>query len=267
MIPKTIHYCWLSDNPIPDEIQTYIDGWHQIMPDYKIKKWDRKAINLDEHPFAKEAFEHKKYAFAADYIRVYALYTEGGIYLDTDVQVLKSFDAFLKYDYFTSVENQLTQCNYKLLINRFIDREGNRLPGKNCYFMGIQAAIIASIPHHALMKELWSFYKKQHFVQSDGSFFHQVAPIVHARFAEKYGFKYIDRLQLLDSNMVVFPSSVFATKGIRESEETVALHCCKGSWLGTDSNIKQLLKSNWLLMDLNLKWKIISQKNDLNLMK
>lgn len=267
MIPKTIHYCWLSDDPIPDEIQKYIDEWSIIMPDYKIKKWDRKAINLDEHPFAKEAFEHKKYAFAADYIRVYALYTEGGIYLDSDVQVLRPFDAFLKYNYFSSIENQLTNCNYKLLVNRFIDNEGHRLPGKNCYFMGIQAAVIASCPKNILIKDILSFYKQLHFIQSDGIFFHQTAPIIHARFAEKYGFRYIDRLQLLDHNMAIFPSSVFATKGIHESKETVAIHCCKGSWLGKDSKLKRWLKSSRLLMDLNLKWKIIAQKEDLNLMK
>ena len=67
--------------------------------------------------------------------------------------------------------------------------------------------------------------------------------------------------------MAIFPSSVFATKGIRESEETVALHCCKGSWLNKDSGIKHFLKKSKLLMDLNLKWKILSQKNDINLMK
>lgn len=267
MIPKIIHYCWLSDNPFPDDIKSYIEGWQKIMPDYTFKKWDRTTFNLDEHPFAKEAFEHKKYAFAADYIRVYALYKEGGIYLDTDVSVLNRFDSFLTYDYFTSVENQLTDCNYKLLINRFIDRDGNRLPGKNCYFLGIQAAIIGSIPGNRLIKDILDFYLSQSFVQPDGSYFHQAAPIVHARIAERYGFKYIDRLQSLNYNMAVFPSSVFATRGIRETDETIAVHCCKGSWLKKKSKIKGLLKQSKFLMDLNLKWKIISQRKDINLMK
>lgn len=267
MIPKKIHYCWLSDEPLPQDVKTYIDGWRKIMPDYEIKKWDRKAINLDEHPFAKEAFEHKKYAFAADYIRVYALYTEGGIYLDSDVKVLKRFDDFLKYDYFTSVENQLTRCNYNLLINRFIDKEGNRLSGMNCYFLGIQAAIIGTTKNNVLMKDILTYYQNQNFILPDGTLFHNIAPIVHARFAEKYGFKYVDKLQNIGSNMVVFPSSIFATKGIRESEKTIAIHCCNGGWLNNDSGIKRFLKNNKFLLDLNLKWKIISKKNDLNLMK
>lgn len=267
MIPKIIHYCWLSDDPIPANYQEFIDEWHKILPDYKFKKWDRKAINLDEHPFAKDAFEHKKYAFAADYIRAYALYTEGGIYLDSDVKLLKSFDNYLQYSYFSSVENQLTKTNYRLLINRFIDKDGNRIDNKTCYFLGIQAAIIGAEKGNNLIGEILDYYKKQSFIDSKGNMFHQVAPIVHALFAEKYGFVYQDRFQQLKDNIALFPSDVFATIGINNNANTVALHCCQGAWLKKDKGLKKVLKRSKILMDLHLKWIILTKKAEINLVK
>ena len=95
MIPKTIHYCWLSDEPIPANIQKYIDGWRKVMPEYRIKKWDKKAFDIHSVKWVEDAYAQKKWAFCADYIRAYALFTEGGFYLDSDVIVNKKFDTFL----------------------------------------------------------------------------------------------------------------------------------------------------------------------------
>lgn len=267
MIPKVIHYCWLSDDPIPPEYQAFIDEWHVIMPDYVIKKWDRKTINLDDHPFAKEAFENKKYAFAADYIRAYALYTEGGIYLDSDVKVLKRFDEFLKYSYFSSVENQISKANYKLLINRFIDKKGKRIDGMNCYFLGIQAAIIGAEKGNELIGKILDFYSHRHFIDSNGAMFHTLAPMVHALHAEEYGFIYQDRLQILSNNIAIFSSDYFATKDINENDNTHAIHCCSGAWVKNDRGIKGLLKRSKFIMDLHLKWIIITKRNSFNLLK
>lgn len=94
MIPKVIHFCWLSNEPYPDLIKKCIESWKEKLPDYAIKKWDTTNFDVTSVPFVKEAYECKKWAFAADYIRLHALYTEGGIYLDSDVRVLKSFDVF-----------------------------------------------------------------------------------------------------------------------------------------------------------------------------
>ncbi len=267
MIPKIIHYCWLSDNPMPQEEQDYIKSWHQLMPDYMFKKWDRKAINLDEHPFAKQAFENGKYAFASDYIRAYALYNYGGIYLDSDVLVLKSFDEFLDASYFTSVENVLSPTNYNLLKGRFIDNDGTRLPGMNCHYLGLQAAIVGAEKGGKLITDIYEFYKKQDYVQPDGSVFHRTAPNVHAFFAEKYGFKYKDCPQALDDRIFIYPSSYFATKGINVSERTFAIHCCRGSWVKDYSGLKKYFRKINFIMDLYLKLKIIFKVNDTNLMK
>lgn len=105
MIPKKIHYCWLSDDPMPEKLLKCVESWKKYLPDYELVKWDLKKFPLSKNPWVREAFENKKYAFAADYIRLYALATEGGIYLDSDVEVLKSFDDLLKYPYFNTALN------------------------------------------------------------------------------------------------------------------------------------------------------------------
>ena len=104
MIPKIIHLCWLSGDAYPNKIAKCIDSWKRIMPDYEIVLWDTKRFDLNQSLWVKQAFEKKKYAFAADYIRFYALYTMGGIYLDSDVEVLKRFDDFLDLPYFMGAE-------------------------------------------------------------------------------------------------------------------------------------------------------------------
>ena len=104
MIPKTIHYCWFSGDPYPDLVKRCIRSWKRSLPDYKLRLWDVKSFDFDSVPFVKEAMAEKKYAFAADYIRLYALYTEGGIYLDSDVEVFKSFNSFLNNSFFTGTE-------------------------------------------------------------------------------------------------------------------------------------------------------------------
>lgn len=105
MIPKIIHYCWLSDDPIPDNLKKCILTWHRYMPEYKFIKWDFTIFPMGTSIWVDQAFEKKKYAFAADYIRLYALYHYGGIYLDSDVEVMKSFNPFLGLDDMVCYEN------------------------------------------------------------------------------------------------------------------------------------------------------------------
>lgn len=104
MIPKKIHFCWLSGDEFPPLIKYCIETWKRVLPDYEIILWDTNRFDINSVPWVKEAFEAKKYAFAADYIRFYALYTEGGIYLDSDVEVLKSFTPLLNCKSFIGFE-------------------------------------------------------------------------------------------------------------------------------------------------------------------
>ena len=107
MIPKIIHLCWLSGDKYPAKIAKCIASWKKHLPDYEIMLWDTKRFDLNTSNWVKQAFEAKKYAFAADYIRFYALYHYGGIYLDSDVEVLKSFNPLLDLPYFVGAEKGL----------------------------------------------------------------------------------------------------------------------------------------------------------------
>lgn len=111
MIPKIIHYCWLSNDAFPKTIEKCIATWKDKLPDYEFILWDTNRFNLEENIWVKQAFENKKYAFAADYIRLYAVYNFGGIYLDTDIEVVKSFDDLLELPYFIGSEgNQIIEA-------------------------------------------------------------------------------------------------------------------------------------------------------------
>ena len=105
MIPKVIHYCWISGDPFPEKIQKCVNSWHQVLPDYEFVLWDAERIAGIGSRYVNEAVTSKQFAFAADFIRFYALYTYGGIYLDSDVEVLKPFDDLLGLRYFIGKEN------------------------------------------------------------------------------------------------------------------------------------------------------------------
>lgn len=105
MIPKIIHYCWISGDAYPDKIKKCIDSWKRILPDYKFVLWDKTKSESINSKYVNGAILNHRYAFAADFIRFYALYTYGGIYLDSDVEVLKSFDDLLFLKYFIGKEN------------------------------------------------------------------------------------------------------------------------------------------------------------------
>lgn len=104
MIPKKIHYCWLSGDEFPPLIQHCIETWHRVLPDYELVLWDKNRFDITSVPWVEDAYKAGKYAFAADYIRLYAVYTEGGIYLDSDVEVLKTFDDLLNNESFIGFE-------------------------------------------------------------------------------------------------------------------------------------------------------------------
>lgn len=105
MIPKTIHYCWLSSENMPERFKGFIAGWKSLLPDYEIRLWDKDAMNDCKSAYYRRCIESGKYAFASDYVRLYALYSYGGIYLDCDVEVLKSFNPLLHLPYFICRED------------------------------------------------------------------------------------------------------------------------------------------------------------------
>lgn len=104
-IPRKIHYVWLGDQPLPPKDEEYIKEWQRLNPDFEIRRWTEKDIDLKKYPLVKKALDEKQWAFAADIIRMYAVYKEGGIYLDTDIELVKPLESLLKYKAFACFES------------------------------------------------------------------------------------------------------------------------------------------------------------------
>jgi hypothetical protein len=236
MIPKKIHYCWLSGDKLPDFLQNCIKTWHDIMPEYDFILWDKERFDISSVPYVNDAYKAARkinhWGPAADYIRLYALYTEGGIYLDTDIIVRKSFDDLLQYDFFTSHEwwePSIKSNNTLSLINSDGTLKENIL--RRMYGVGIQAAVLGSVQGHPFLKDLLDWYNTADFSfinPKDGV--HIIAPDIYAFIARKYGYKYLNIFQELDANMVVFPSCFFPNSIGEAVKESYAIHFIESSF-------------------------------------
>ncbi len=217
MIPKIIHYCWLSGDPYPENIQRCIDSWKRVLPDYEIILWDTNRFNLSSSDWVMQAFEAKKYAFAADYIRMYALYNYGGIYLDSDVEVFKSFDDFLENDFFFGYE-----------------------------YTGIpEAAVIGADKGLPWIKQCLDWYLKNDYLDKKGWEKKVIAPLIL-----KYGFEATLKVKLIDKGIIqkvcggcVYPYDYFSARDWYTgnkliSKNTYSIHYFKGSWYTKDIKIK-----------------------------
>ncbi|MBR1536807.1 MAG: glycosyl transferase [Treponema sp.] len=207
MIPKKIHYCWFGGNPLPEDAKRYIESWKKYCPDYEIKEWNEGNFDLDRYPYVREAYDNRKFAFVSDVARLYALYTEGGIYMDTDVEVLKPLDEFLKYAGVSGFESS-TQ---------------------------IPTGLMASRDLHPLVKEWLDEYEGIHFVKEDGSFDLTTNVTRITNSCLKHGFIPNGELQTV-ADYTFFPSDYFCPKShetgiISCTENTVAIHHFAGSWV------------------------------------
>lgn len=190
-------------------------------------EFDIKAV-----PFVSESVAARKWAFAADYIRMYALYTEGGVYLDSDVFVRKPMDFVLENRAFSAVE-YFPHLAEPLYADGEVDMEGNkRDPEAKIHGIQIQAAILGAEKGHPFFKECLDYYNGRHFsTDADGiPAENQISPIVLAGIAEKYGFRYVDCEQSLKEGFKLYPSQLFASQGYLMTPQAVAVHCCNGSW-------------------------------------
>ena len=229
MIPKTIHYVWLGGSEISPETKEFIKTWKKNMPDYIIKRWDEDSFDCNSIPWVKQAIEHKMWAFAADYIRLYALYNEGGIYLDTDVAVLRPFDEFLNYSFFsaTEVHPQFENEGKIKLNNDFLPQT----PNEPIPYFGILSAIMGSEKGNPLICHCLNYYKDRNFINQDGTMSVKIIiPDIIGMQAIRYGFRYVDKTQFLDLNMVIFDSSVFVGSIRNLNNNSFAIHYCEGSW-------------------------------------
>lgn len=143
MIPKKIHYCWFGRGEIPDMAKKCIASWHEHMPDWEYKLWNEDNFDVNSVSYTKEAYEAKKYAFVSDYVRLWALRNEGGLYLDVDFEVFKPFDELLGYHAFAGFEGSKRQP--------------------------VMMGVCASEPQGEWVTEMLNAYQDRHFVLPDGA--------------------------------------------------------------------------------------------------
>lgn len=217
MIPKIIHYCWLSNDPIPVDLQKCMESWKKYLPDYKFMLWNFDRFPKDKSKWVSDAFDNKKYAFAADYIRIYALYHYGGFYLDMDVEVVKPFEPFLELSTMIGYENSKSK--------------------------GLEVAAFGVEKHSEWVKACLDYYDTREFINEDGSFNVQPLPGVIRRCLERNGYKLCDVNSLQEAKEIkqkteipVFSCDFFSPKNhvngkIYRTSNTHSIHHFAGSWL------------------------------------
>ncbi|MDO4946881.1 MAG: glycosyltransferase [Fibrobacter sp.] len=197
MIPRKIHYCWFSGEPFPADVTQFLDGWKQVLPDYELILWNRSKAEATGIPWVMQALAKKKWAFAADAVRLYALETEGGIYLDTDVEVVKSFDPLMGREYFFGFEN------------------GSRR---------IEGAILAANKNHPAITKALDFYRQESFNYTESQVNELVLPNILA-----------NAFNSLRDPLEIFPEDFFSPKSfidgkIRATAETYCIHHFQSNW-------------------------------------
>lgn len=237
MIPKIIHWCWLSGDPIPEKLQKYMLSWKEKLPDYQFLHWNFDRFPKGKSKWVDQAFEARKYAFAADYIRLYALYHYGGIYLDMDVEVLSDFSPFL---------NNSVMLGY--------ESSG-----------GPEVAILGVEKSNEWIKVCLDRYENLDFISDDGTYKMTPLPSVIKTISEKNGymFKNIDKPEdyIEDKKTIcIYPQSFFGPKSyetgkIHITPNTVAIHHFSGSWLPWNEKIE-----NKIWQSLGLKPHCLSGK-------
>jgi hypothetical protein len=228
MIPKIIHYVWLGHGLMPQSQKDCIRSWQEYMPDYEIKLWNESNFDLSISPYCLEAYKLKKYGVAVDVIKLSVLNEFGGIYMDTDVEVYKSLEPFLKYSAFSGLE---------LYPNEF-EKEGRHLldenmqpivKGTNIPYCGILSSIIGAEPQNPYIQKMLDFYKNRPALNENGEFNLIVLDGAMATLAVEQGFQYEDKYQNL-KDIVIFPSSVFAYAGIARQNSAYTYHYTAWSW-------------------------------------
>ena len=206
MIPKIIHYCWFGRGEMSPLAKRCIQSWKKYLPDYQIMEWNEENFNLDLYPYAREAYDHNKYAFVADVCRLYALYTVGGIYMDTGVEVVKSYDPFLHHSAFSGYETDK-----------------------------VTTGIIGSEKGGEWARHNLEYYSGRHFIMPDGKMDQTVNVVTICNYMDTLGFRHDGSYQDFPGIITVYPWDFFCPKSyydgvIRSTDNTVAIHHFEGSW-------------------------------------
>lgn len=207
LIPKIIHYCWFGKGPKNKLIEKCINSWLKFCPDYQIIEWNEDNIDISDCTYAQEALANNKWAFLSDYVRYKVIYEHGGIYLDTDVELIRNPDQLLTNSCYFGFENN-SQINSGI---------------------GFGAE-----PGHTVIKEICDVYKSMKLFMEDGSINRDIVTVVTTKVLLKHGLKEDNTLQHL-SDITIYPTEYFAPKNYNSfkaiiTKNTYSIHQYAASW-------------------------------------
>lgn len=226
-IPHIVHYIWFGRKPIPKRMLRYISSWKTMLPNYKFMLWNEDTFDISKScQFVREAYERKQYAFVSDYVRFYVLERYGGIYLDTDVEILKRFD-----------DKILDSHDVVIALD-----EGGYLSGST----------IMATPGNKIIKIFMSHYEDKPFIKSDGSFENEVINTHMQCALTNFGYQIVNKFQLIKDpaskeSVALYPDDFFHVRSLtsgklNRTENSYAIHWHTISWTSLKTRVINYLR-------------------------
>lgn len=215
IIPKTIHYCWFGGNEIPEYLKKYMESWKVYCPNYEIIRWSEDNYDIKKNEYIYEAYKNKKWAFISDYARIDIVNKYGGIYLDTDVELVRPLDELLHFNGFMGFET-------KALVNTGLG--------------------FGSHKDNVILKKILERYHQRKFLNNFNELDLTPCPVIQTEVLLDFGLKRNNQMQNLENNFMIFPTSFFGgmnfgTRQIKIQENTYSIHHYAGSWVESSKDI------------------------------
>lgn len=235
MIPKTIHYCWFGRNPLPESAQKCIASWRKFLPDYDIKEWNEDNFDVNIIPYTQQAYEAGKYAFVSDYTRYWILYHYGGLYFDTDVEIIRPLDDIVEHGAFMGIE---------------VPASDGRLPMVNPGLgLGVEAG-------HPFYKKILNVYKDMSFINADGTLNQTTIVSYNTVLLRELGLQPTNDIQQV-AGITIYPADYFnplndLTGRLKVTENTRSIHWYSKTWQQTSSLRQWLSRMSHRLFGMRL---------------
>lgn len=216
-VPKIIHYCWFGKKPLPELALKCIASWRKFLPGYEIKEWNEDNFDVNQIPYTAEAYKCKKYAFVSDYARFKIMYEHGGIYFDTDVEVIKPMDDIIAKGSFFGMEAS--------------QKNSSCAPGLG----------FACPPHHELCQEMIDCYKRMKFIKFNNQYNLKTVVQIFSKLLKKRGFRPSES-PMKFSNIYIYPPEYFCpinfyTGKTNITENTYTIHHYAASWVNPNEGL------------------------------
>lgn len=214
MIPKIIHYCWFGENPLPISALRCIESWKKYLPNYEIKEWNETNFDVNLIRYTNEAYAARKYAFVSDYARFWILYHCGGVYFDTDVELIKDMTPIINKGAFMGMEDT----------------------GQNSHIVNVAPGLgIASPAFHPVYKQLLDLYDSLYFINDDGELNLKTVVAYTTEILQKKGLTNKLEIQCIE-DIMIYPTAYFSPKNfytgkIKITPNTYSIHHYSMSWL------------------------------------